>query len=325
MANITLNKDLTAGPFTLSFGGGAATYTFSMAASVSGAAVATGGTATVTNLGGLTDFGSGATIDATGEIYNFAAFPTATPIPFSAGDDFIGLSFTLSDGLHYGYAEVNGPTLVSEGYNTTPSATSTTGETSASNQPGVVFYTDTKSGEAGQEQAQAYTGPVRYLQSQMIWSRTDSVALASSTPNVFLHGGAGDDALSVSGGQNVLDGGGGSNFLVGGTGADGGTDTFFVDGRGGSVTWSTINNFHHGDSMTLWGFVSGTSTQPGFVTDGATGYQGATLHSELGGAGTGVNESVTFAGINPADVPAKFTITTGSVGGSSYLSVVYTG
>ena len=52
------------------------------------------------------------------------------------------------------------------------------------------------------------------------------------------------------------------NFWIGGNGADGGADTFFVDGCGGVVTWSTIVNFHHGDMATIFGFPAGTSTLP---------------------------------------------------------------
>jgi Ca2+-binding RTX toxin-like protein len=149
--------------------------------------------------------------------------------------------------------------------------------------------------------------------------------MRANTPNVFLKGGSGDDALQVTGGNNVIDGGGGSNFLVGGTGADGGTDTFFIDGRGGAVTWSSVVNFHRGDAVTIFGFTAGTSTLPFTASDGAAGYTGATLHSELSGAGTGVNGSVTFAGISLADAQTKFTISTGNVGGADYLQIAYTG
>jgi len=105
-----------------------------------------------------------------------------------------------------------------------------------------------------------------------------------------------------------------------------------VDGRSGGVTWSTVNTFHHGDAITLWGFTSGTSTgfdastgQSNFTFDGTAGYQGATIHSELGGAGTGVNASLTVAGMSVADAASKLTLSTGSVGGSAYLYVAYTG
>ena len=187
------------------------------------------------------------------------------------------------------------------------------------------LYTDAAAGMSGQTRGDAYTGPVAGLQRQYIWPGTDGVAIAATTGNVFLHGGAGDDALSVSSGSNVLDGGTGSNFLTGATGADGGTDTFFVDGRGGGVTWSTVVNFHHGDAVTVFGFQAGVSTRPWTASDGVQGYQGATIHSELGGTGTGVNASVTFANISQADADAKFTVLTGQVGDAPYLYIAYTG
>ncbi len=328
MANYSLDAALSAKPVDVSFGGGAVTYAFTAANTGDGpgAAVATTGTAQVSSLlGGVTDFSSGSDIDGK-QIYGFSAVPTATAIPYSAADDYIGLAFTLSDGLHYGYAEVAGPELVSYGYNPTPGATIQAGATEAGSQPGLIRYTDTTSGQTGDEQAQVYAGPVNYLQSQFLWAKSDDVALTSDTPSVFLRGSSGNDALQAgAGGSNVLDGGTGSNFLVGSAGADGGTDTFFVDGRGSNVTWSTIANFHHGDAMTLFGFVGGTSTLPAYVMDGAAGYQGATIHSETGGPGTGVNGSVTFAGISAAEAASKFTVSTGTVGGNPYLYVAYTG
>ena len=184
--------------------------------------------------------------------------------------------------------------------------------------------TDTTTGQSQQSAGAAYAGPVATLQSQFIWAGADGIAVTAAKPDVFLHGGAGDDALTATGGTNVLDGGGGSNFLVGAAGADGGADTFFIDGRGGT-TWSTIVNFHHGDAVTIWGFQAGVSTLPWTASEGAGGYKGATLHSELAGAGTGVNASATFAGISLADVQAKLTTTSGTVGGLSYLNIAYTG
>jgi len=183
----------------------------------------------------------------------------------------------------------------------------------------------TGAGGSGLATGDGYTGPVDYLQRQYIWPGAGGVAMSANVPNVFLHGGPADDALQVSGGNNVLDGGAGSNFLVGANGADGGNDTFFVDGRGGNVTWSTLVNFRHGDNFTLFGFVDGVSTRPFTDADGVTGYQGATIHSELGGAGMGVNGSVTFAGISLADAQAKFTVSAGKVGDTPYLNVAYTG
>ena len=191
--------------------------------------------------------------------------------------------------------------------------------------PTAFSTTDTADMIAGGSGGAAYSGPVALLQQQFIWSSPDSVAVVSHVPDVFLHGGSGDDALTVTSGTNVLDGGGGSNLLTGADGSDGGADTFFVDGRGTAVTWSTVVNFHPGDNLTIWGFTPGVSTMPWTAWDGTAGYMGATLHCELAGVGTGVTESATFAGLTMADVDAKLVVTTGSVDGQAYLNIAYAG
>ncbi len=180
------------------------------------------------------------------------------------------------------------------------------------------YLTDTVTNLASRPDGIAYTGPVSYLQREYDYTGTNGVAIAAADPNVFIHGGAGDDAISVMSGQNVLDGGTGSNFLSGGTG----TDTFFVDGRGGQVTWGTLVNFHAGDMATLWGFDPAIATRTWSANEGAAGYTGATLHADLNGHG-GTTASITFAGLSTADV-AKFSITTGTVGGSAYLLITST-
>lgn len=171
-----------------------------------------------------------------------------------------------------------------------------------------------------------YAGPVPYLRHQILWNSDNSVNITASQPDAFIKSGAGNDALRATLGGNVLDGGSGSNFLVGGL-QDyfGQNDTFFLDGRdAGRVTWSTVVNFHAGDSVTLWGFVPGKSALSwGSGSEGAAGYQGATLHTETAGAGTGVNASVTFAGMTQADA-ANLAMSSGTVGGESYLSLVHT-
>lgn len=168
----------------------------------------------------------------------------------------------------------------------------------------------------------AYSGPVSGLQRQYILAGNDPAGIAALSNNVFLKGSTGNDALLVTGGSNVLDGGGGSNFLSGATGADGGKDNFFVDGRTGT-TWGSILNFHPGDAMTLFGFQAGQSAFSWTASDGAAGFKGATIHAELGGAGTGTNASVTFAGVSLADAQSKFAISTGTTGGAGYLYVAY--
>ena len=187
-------------------------------------------------------------------------------------------------------------------------------------------FTNASTNTSGNASGDTYTGPVSYLQSQFIWSGpgSDNVAISTAIPNVFLKGGAGGDALAVRGGSNVLDGGGGSNFLVGGNGADKGADTFFVDSRGGVVTWSTIVNFHPGDMATIFGFRAGVSTKPYTASDGAAGYTGVTIHSEIDGPGTGIKASMTFAGIDQATAQAHFVTTYGVLPGNiDYMLVQY--
>lgn len=182
-------------------------------------------------------------------------------------------------------------------------------------------WADTTTHASGADDGTAYAGPVSYLQHEYGWSGQGGRAVTSSVANVFVHGGDGDDAIAASGGSNVLDGGLGSNFLVGALGDDRGTDTFFLDGRGQATTWDTLVNFHGGDAVTLWGFVSGTSSYTWSENEGADGYKGATLHAETHGAGTGVNASVTFAGLSVAEAQSKLGLSTGIAGGISYLYV----
>ncbi len=133
------NTDFSASPTTISFGNpAAASFTFSYLGSnpnditYSVDAVATGGTGLV-NTSGFPGPGQlpipfqlGSLIGANGYT-TFTALPTPTPIAYSIATDTIGLAFTLPDGLHYGYAEILGPTLVSYGYETTPGAPIATG------------------------------------------------------------------------------------------------------------------------------------------------------------------------------------------------------
>ena len=190
--------------------------------------------------------------------------------------------------------------------------------------PDAVRFSNIATSSAGADTPIVYGGPVTYLEHQYIWSSPDAVAIAANQPNTFLKGGPAGDALLVQGGQNVLDGGGGSNFLIGANGADGGKDVFFVDSRGGVETWSTIVNFHKGDLATIFGFHQGTSTRPYTDNDGAAGYTGITIHSEIDGPGTGIKGSMTFTGIDRATADAHFELTTGTLPGNiDYLLIEY--
>jgi len=175
--------------------------------------------------------------------------------------------------------------------------------------------TNTVTGVSTHPDGDLYSGPVTYLTRQYIYTGADAVAMAANQPNVFLKGGSLDDALTAVSGGNVLDGGTGSNFLTGGTGQD----EFYVDGRGGQVSWGTLVNFHAGDKATFWGFDPAVSTRTWSATpEGAGGFTGATLHADL--FGTGVNASITFAGLTQAQVD-QFSIVAGKIGTDVYLQI----
>ena len=182
-------------------------------------------------------------------------------------------------------------------------------------------FTDIVTNTSGTSAGQAYSGSASGIQSEYIWSGADSVAISAQTANVELVGGPAGDALEASAGSNVLDGGTGSNFLIGATGAEGGADSFFVDGRGSTPFWDSLVNFHDQDAVTLWGFAPG-STVSWTASAGAPGYQGATLDLALAGGTTG---SITFAGLSLAEAQASLAATSGTSGGVSYLKVQFNG
>ncbi len=167
-----------------------------------------------------------------------------------------------------------------------------------------------------------YRGAVGYLQRQFINPTGDPVNVAAGIPNVFLHGGgaSGGNALQVLSGQNVIDDGIGSNFLVGGTAAEG-ADTFFLDGRGGGVSWGTVVNFQQGDAVTFWGWKDGVTTYDWLASGGAPGFSGATIHARLGGGSGAYDASITFAGIDLATAQDFVFIRNGVVGDTTYAYI----
>ena len=182
---------------------------------------------------------------------------------------------------------------------------------------GMDMTTSTSGSLAGSD----YTGPVGYLQAEYAYTGSDNVVISARVANVFIYGGSGEEALVAKAGSNVLAGGSGSNWLVGASGTDGGTDTFFVDGRGGQATWDTLLNFHTGDSLTLWGFNAAAGSTSWAANQGATGYQGATLHVDFNN-GTGASALVTLAGVSGSS--AHFATTTGASNGIDFLMVTRT-
>lgn len=163
----------------------------------------------------------------------------------------------------------------------------------------------------GYVQAQIYTGPVGFLDFQLIVTdQGESVNGSSYNDFIVLLGG--DDAANGGGGRDVLDGGAGSNFLTGG--AD--HDVFFLDGRGGDVTWSTITDFTAGDHVNIWGWEIGVSRLLlAQENQGASGHTGATLHYDLDGDNF-IDTSLTFSRLSLAALP---TPSVEEVDGNSYL------
>jgi len=81
-----------------------------------------------------------------------------------------------------------------------------------------------------------------------------------------------------------------------------GADTFFIDKRSGSITWSTITDFDPEDSVNILGWQQGTSQLILSLDDqGAEGFKGATFHYDLNGNGM-IDTSITFASLSLASM-----------------------
>jgi Ca2+-binding RTX toxin-like protein len=178
--------------------------------------------------------------------------------------------------------------------------------------------TDITTNTSWQQALSSYSGPLPFLSSEFIYLTPNNLNISTSESNVFLHSGAGNDALSVTAGQNVLDGGTGFNFLTGGLGPD----TFFVDARGAARDiWSTMNKFRSGDSATVFGVTAADFTQPWADGEGAAGFTGLTAHIPLA---TGALASLTLTNYTTADlVNGRLTVQFGTDpgSGSTYMFV----
>ncbi|TWA75204.1 Calx-beta domain-containing protein [Azospirillum brasilense] len=168
----------------------------------------------------------------------------------------------------------------------------------------------TSGGTSREVEMQAYSGPVSWLQNMHIGADV-SEAMHGTDLADFINTLGGDDAIDGGKGDDVLDGGLGSNFLTGGSGMD----TFFVDGRGNGVTWSTVTDLEKGEWVTCWGWKEGTSKLTWAEMAGADGYKGATAHIDLDANGS-IDMSMTISSKYSAAVLAM----PGQVGDASYLA-----
>lgn len=158
-------------------------------------------------------------------------------------------------------------------------ATANLGEQALSGLP-VLSVTDTTTNQPVVANGTPYTGPVAGLVQEYASISADSLNITATTPNWFIVGGSGQDAISVSSGTNVVDGGTGSNFLTSGTG----TDTFFVNDLAPATNlWNTVTNLHTGDDVTLWGLSQSNFSLSWINGAGAAGYTGLTLSATEAG------------------------------------------
>ena len=175
--------------------------------------------------------------------------------------------------------------------------------------------TSTATGTSTYQQVQTYAGAISNINTQFLYDGDTTLAIVAQQSGILISSQAPETAIQLQGGTNVVDMKQGSAFLVSGTG----TDTFIAHVDQPQVTWNTIANFHTGDSIILYGFTHGVSTQSWDANAGAAGYTGATLRLDIDGNGT-TDASLTFAGKTTADT-AHFNTQYGSVGGSNYLSI----
>ena len=175
--------------------------------------------------------------------------------------------------------------------------------------------TSTATGSSTYAQVETYAGAVDNVQSQFIYDGAAPLAIVAQQPGMLIRSQADATAVQLLGGNNVLDMSRGSSFLVSGPGRD----VFLFHADQPHETWNTVVNFHAGDSVTLWGFKAGTSTDWWVPSAGAANYTGATLRADINADGR-IDSSVTFAGKTLADT-AHFTLQTGNVAGADYLQI----
>ncbi|HBK04455.1 MAG TPA: hypothetical protein DDZ81_01190 [Acetobacteraceae bacterium] len=170
---------------------------------------------------------------------------------------------------------------------------------------------DATNGAVLQATPEPYAGPVAGIQNEYINITRESLAIVAMTPGWFIATGSGLNAIAVTSGTNVLDGGAGSAFMTGGSGPD----AFFLDVRSmTSDIWDTVNNFHIGDTMTLWGVTPADFTANWINDQGAPGSRGLTLTVS---SSAHPNASVTFANhfadqVSQSDLSVTYGVETAS-------------
>ncbi len=120
------NIDLTNGPFTFGpVAGNQFTLSYPSSGFFADTFISTTGSAQVSSVFGqpsvdFTDGRGGDVVYGPGQFGAYSSFPTATDIPFSSTDSFLGLRYTVGNDTFYGYARFAGGDLESYGFETTP-------------------------------------------------------------------------------------------------------------------------------------------------------------------------------------------------------------
>jgi Ca2+-binding RTX toxin-like protein len=239
-----------------------------------------GGNDTLDGRGGGDTLDGGAGID----VARFAEGPEALRFVMSGGQTIV--SKVVTGGTTETLAQLSGIEAV---------VTSNGSVTLGTDLGGLFSISD--SGSGYYVLGNIYAGPVAGLQRELLGSSANEVFIGTAS-NDFLNLLGGTDAANGGAGNDVIDGGLGSNFLTGGTGLD----TFFSDGRGGGITWSTITDFEAGEQLSLFGWQPGVSRRVMVASDGAEGFKGATMHADLNADGV-FDTSVTWSGLTLAQVP----------------------
>jgi len=159
----------------------------------------------------------------------------------------------------------------------------------------VLTVDDTTTGQPVAATGTVYNGPIAGPVQDYINITPDNLNITATTPNWFLQGGTGENALAVTSGTNVLESSG-SAFMTGGSGAD----TFDIDDHAvTAASWSTIVNFHAGDTATLVGVSASDFTLSWLAGEGAPGATGLTLFAEAAGKPV---IALTFAGFTQPEL-----------------------
>ena len=125
---------------SIGLGAGSSTFTLTSTGDIfNPVAITTAGTGAANSFGGFagipvaptTSFIDRGTVTF-GSTDRYTAFPAKTTIPYSNGGNFLGISFQLPDGTHYGFVEFQDTNLVGYGYESAAGATITAMDVPAS-------------------------------------------------------------------------------------------------------------------------------------------------------------------------------------------------